>query len=444
MPDDPSPDTQLPGTLLPACPIPPGPILLGFSGGLDSTVLLHWLSASPHIRERGLRALYVDHGLQAAASRWTEHCRHVAADWGIAFTATPVTVARDGGTGMEAAAREARRAAFAAALQPGECLALAHHRDDQAETFLLRALRGSGVDGLAAMQPLSRFVHGSQHVEVWRPLLDIPRARLLEYARRHRLQWIEDPTNADPAVADRNFLRQQVLPLLETRWPHAAAALARSAALSAQASATLQRQDAALLEGCQRTDDMLAVEELLQLDAAQRARVLRHWVARLDAPPLPAAGVDAIERQLLPASHDSAAEFAWQHVRIRRWRNQLHLLGTPSPFPAEWVQWWNGAQPLPLPDGGRLALDGARAFDAPMQVGARRGGERLVLPGRTHSHALKDLLQQGDIPPWQRQQLPVLRDAAGTVLAAGNRIVSAQLHAWLQGHGARLQWSPGR
>ncbi|MCC7248835.1 MAG: tRNA lysidine(34) synthetase TilS, partial [Lysobacter sp.] len=220
------------------------PVVVGFSGGLDSTVLLHRLAADPAMRAHGLRAVHIDHGLHPDATRWAEHARTVCAALGIECRTITVAVPRESGLGPEASARRARRAAFAEALAAGEVLALAQHRDDQAETFLLRALRASGPDGLAAMRPWRAFASGW----MWRPLLDVPRSDLLAYAEREGLQWIEDPSNRDESI-DRNWLRHRVLPLLRERWPQADVALARAAALSAEASDLLiEGDDAALTQ----------------------------------------------------------------------------------------------------------------------------------------------------------------------------------------------------
>ncbi|MET0888534.1 MAG: tRNA lysidine(34) synthetase TilS, partial [Stenotrophomonas maltophilia] len=182
---------------------------------------------------------------------------------------------------------------------------------------------------------------------------------------------------------------------------------------------------------------------LMRQPVERRARLLRHWVRGSGLPPLPAAGVEAVERELLPAAHHADAQFAWQGARIRRWRGQLHLLSASLALPADWSVHWDGRAPLALPDGGELRLIGAvEGFDTPVQIHARRGGERIQLPGRAHSHALKDLLQQQGLPPWQRRQLPLLFDE-DTLLAAGDRVIGAALQPWLQAHHAQLQWTPG-
>src|SRR3546814_1922150 len=190
--------------------------------GLDSVVLLHLLCARPEVRNAGLRAIHVHHGLQSVADDWASHCRALCEALDVPLQVVDVDVERDSGFGLEAAARAARRRAFAAALRDDEVLALAHHRDDQAETFLLRALRASGPDGLAAMLPWQRFANGW----LWRPLLDVPRASLLSHARAHGLRWIADPSNEDTAH-DRNFLPHRALPLPRARWPDATAAPTR-------------------------------------------------------------------------------------------------------------------------------------------------------------------------------------------------------------------------
>ncbi|WP_305804706.1 tRNA lysidine(34) synthetase TilS [Stenotrophomonas sp. YIM B06876] len=423
---------------LPAFPAAPAPVLVGFSGGLDSTVLLHLLASDPRQRHRGLRALHVHHGLQVEADAWTLHCQQVCEQLQVPLQVERAEVARGAGSGgVEAAAREARHAAFAAVLQPGDWLALAHHLDDQAETFLLRALRGSGVEGLAAMQPLRPFGNG----QLWRPLLHTPGAALLEYARHHRLQWIEDPSNACVDY-DRNFLRLQVMPLLARRWPHVAGAFARSAALAGEAASLLAGQDQHDLQGARSHDGSLSVPALNALPAPRRARVLRRWIGQLGFPPLPAHGVRAIERQLLKARADLQPCFAWHGVQVKRWRDQLHGMVPVPAWPPDWQAVWDGRAPLPLPDGGQLQLLGAAAFAAAVSVRGRNGGERMQLPGRTHSHSLKQLLQESELPPWRRARLPLLY-AGDELLAAGDSFVSATLQHWLDGKGARLLWRSG-
>jgi tRNA(Ile)-lysidine synthase len=431
-----------PSPALPAL-VPPEretPVLVGFSGGLDSTVLLHLLAADANVRGRGLRAVHVDHGLQPASADWASHCAEVCAGLGIPFELRRADIDRSAGLGPEAAARQARRAVFADMLQSGECVALAQHREDQAETFLLRALRASGPDGLAAMRPWRAFGHGW----LWRPLLQTPRAALRDYALARGLRWVEDPSNADTAL-DRNFLRHRVLPLLRERWPQADAAFARAAALAAEASDLLAAEDHALLrELREEIGDGLSIAALRALPSARRARLLRHWVATLGWPPLPTEGVARIERDLLRDAaheHDRMPAFAWHGVEIRRWREGLHAVDAHRALPGDWRCAWDGRAPLALPNGDRLELRGTDGFPSPVLTHARRGGERIQLPGREHRHSLKHALQEADIPPWERARMPLLSTADGEhLLAAGDRIRSAGFERWLQAVDARLLW----
>ncbi|MFT4178924.1 MAG: tRNA lysidine(34) synthetase TilS [Thermomonas sp.] len=415
-------------------PDPPrrAPLLLGFSGGLDSTVLLHLLTQ----QHDELRAIHVHHGLHADADAWAAHCQQVCDALHVPLQIVRVAVERDSGLGIEGAARKARHAAFAGVLGDGEILALAHHRDDQAETFLLRALRGSGTDGLAAMRPWRAFARGW----LWRPLLDVSRDALHDYAARHDLRWIEDTSNGEDGF-DRNFLRNRVMPLLRQRWPHAADAFARSATLSREATGLLDAEDAAALHAARADDDGLRIDALRTLPPERRARVLRRWIAERDLPPLPGNGITRIEGELLAAAHDATPRFDWAGARVQRWRDLLHAGVIREPLPADWSQAWDGSSPLVLPTGGTLALIGASRFETPLRVHARAGGERIVLPGRTYSHALKHVLQDAGIPPLQRERLPLLSGKDGELLAAGDAILSARMTAWLHEHGARLHWT---
>lgn len=418
---------QAPGT---------GPVAVAFSGGLDSTVLLHLLAGDPAIRARGLRALHVDHGLHPDSPLWAQTCASVCRTLDVPFESQRVHV-EDSGEGLEAAARAARHRALLGWQHEGELIALAHHRDDQAETVLLRLLRGSG-DGLAAMRALRPFGRGW----LWRPLLAVARADLLQFAQSRDLQWIEDPSNA-AETHDRNFLRHRVLPVLAGRWPQAAGALARSAGLLAIQGELLDGEDARRLAQVQGVDPAsLSVPSLLAQPPAWRDRLLRAWIESLGLPPLPGDALKTIAAEILPAREDSQAEFRWSGAVIRRWRELLHAGRVHAPLPADWQVAWGGDAPLALPGGGHLALESAEAFDLPVQARPRTGGERITLSGRSHSTELKNLLQDLGLPPWERARLPLLFAEDGELLAAGDVAVSVRLQAWLDAHDARLRHTP--
>ncbi len=443
----------LPETVLPPTP---GAVLVGFSGGLDSSVLLHWLAEQPAIRQHTLRAIHVCHGLHPDAERWVEHCRAVCAALGVELLVARVNVRLDSGLGLEGAAREARYQAFAEHLPSGATLALAHHQDDQAETVLLRFLRASGSDGLAGM-PGQRVLGPGL---AWRPLLERPRSELLAFAHARGIRWLEDPANLDHGL-DRNFLRHRILPALRERWPHAPAALAASAALLAE-DATLLRTEAARLLATTHGSDprSLSVHALLELDVGWQARVLREWFRQLKLPPLPRRTIAAIESQLLHARSDARAQCRLGSVLLERWRDSLHVQVDVGELPAGWQQPWDGREALQLPTGDSLALlapEGSAqaaveeavtvSTNAGVAVGiegfevcARAGGERIRLAGRPHTHSLKHCLQQMGVPPWDRRRLPLLKAADGELLAAGDDILSERFARYCSENNVSLRW----
>ena len=420
-------------------------LAVAFSGGLDSSVLLHLLSRCRRARELGLRALHVDHGLHPDASRWAEHCVEFAGSLALPIRVLRVAVERNGGLGLEAAAREARYGALTGALEQGEWLATAQHQDDQAETLLLRLLRGSGSRGLAAM----RATRPLGHAVLWRPLLGWPRAELQRYADEHQLIWIEDPANADPRH-DRSWLRQEILPRIRQRWPAASDAIAASAALLADEADRLDDASAGTLAELIDNDRSLPLDALRAMGAAERASTLRLWLRQWGADPLPRHLHAVLDRDLLGAAEDASPILRWGNYRLRRYRNILSLAPAAETLSAirsdaagtTPLVAWDGSSSLDGALGGRLRIEPQWTGPA-LMVGLRCGGERMRLPGRQHSHSLKKLLQSLGVPPWERQRLPLIWSTQGELLAVGDRLISETMQQWLTASKARLVWTPG-
>ena len=423
----------------------PGPLLVAHSGGLDSTVLLHCLAHSEAARTRGLRAVHIDHRLQADSTQWARHCKEFADQLGVPLEVRTVEVARSPGLGLEATARRARYSAIEEMLQPGEILALAHHRDDQAETVLLKLLRGSGPEGMGAMRVLRRLGTGL----AWRPLLGLPRAALRAYAERHRLNWIEDPSNADVAL-DRNFVRVEIMPRISRRWPEAENSIAQSAAWARAAADFIDDEAERKLACLQGLDPAtLRFREWLALPDALRDPVLRRWLRSIGLPEPTQFQVAELVRQLAEAAEDRQPCVRWPGVEVRRYRDLLHALPPLLFPPLDWTADFDGA-PLALPgDIGtlRLVADTTDAppprIERPVRVRFRRGGESLKLHVGAHTRELRDLLQEAGIPPWQRSRLPLMFDAGGALLAVADLWFSdagAQLLASARAH---LAWTPG-
>ena len=420
--------------------LPPGPVAVAFSGGLDSTVLLHGLAALDSARRRGLRAIHVDHGLQDDSADWAQHCRSLAESLGVACSVLQVDVPRARGLGLEASARRARHSTLHDAIGDDEILAFAHHRDDQAETVLLKMLRGAGPEGLAAMRAVRRFGRG----QAWRPLLALPRAALRSYAEHHRLGWVNDPSNAD-TLFDRNYLRLDVLPRIRKRWPEADASITQSASWVRAAADYIDTQARHALAQVQGGDPAtLRFREWLQLPDALRDPVLRHWLRGLDLGEPNQHQVGELVRQLAEAGEDRLPCVRWPGAELRRYRDLVYALAPLRMVPPGWEQEWSGdSVELPATLGGlRLVDAGGRArppsFDPPWHVRFRRGGETLRMRGGHRD--LRDLFQGAGIPPWQRGRIPLVFDAGGTLHAVADLWLGERADAWLDHAGLRLQW----
>ncbi|GGC08012.1 tRNA(Ile)-lysidine synthase [Marinobacterium zhoushanense] len=373
--------------------------VIAFSGGVDSRVLLE-LCARLLPAER-LLALHVDHQVQASSGQWAAQCGAICAGLGVPFQ----TLAVNPSSPSEADLRDARYAAFLSVLREGDCLLLAQHADDQAETLLLRLLRGAGVRGLAAM-PRQRALGPAL---LLRPLLDQPRERLEQWARSQQLEWVEDPSNADEGY-DRNWLRLNLLPQLRARWPRLHQRVTTTTAQLAEAYALLDEVAAADLAQFQRGAECLVLEGLGSLSEARTRNLLRYWVHRISGHWLSYDELRHLQLQVIAAGEDRTPELQLGNYWLRRYRQRLYLLPAPPdpqpPFdlvvePRHWAL----AQ-------GRLSFESG---DAPgIAVGThlslvyRQGGERLRPLGRGGSVGLKQLLQEAGVPPWWRADWPLL------------------------------------
>ncbi|WP_110692510.1 tRNA lysidine(34) synthetase TilS [Salinicola halophyticus] len=398
-------------------------VWVALSGGLDSSLLLS--VAAPLARQRGvdLRAIHVNHDLQAAAGDFESHCRELCDSLAVSLVVASVTVS-PAGQGIEAAARDARYQAFSRHLSTGDRLWLAQHADDQAETLLLATLRGSGVRGLAGM-PVVRQWRG---LAVERPWLGLARSELAREAARRGVAWCEDPTNAEVRF-DRNYLRHRVLAPLRQRWPGAAEALARSAGHLQETDELLGQLAEIDLAEAGGDPGCLRLSTLRGLVSSRRRLLIRHALKRLDLPAPPAARLVELERQLTTAAADRLPSLVWAGGEARLWRNHLYLLAPQSPIDLSWQTTWDGVSPLETPWGQYYwVLQPARGgTTTSLRVGLRQGGERLCLAGRGRRD-LKRLLQEAGVPPWQRDRLPLVWFGDELVAALG--VASAQ--GWCQ------------
>lgn len=403
---------------------------VALSGGLDSSVLLHALvSLKGRQTLPVLRAIHVHHGLQAAADAWPAHCQRLCDGLGVELAVRHVRVAL--AASIEQSARDARYAAFAEALLPGEVLLTGQHRDDQAETLLLRLLRGAGVRGLAGMPVRRRLGVG----ELVRPLLDVSRAELLAYAQAHGLQWVEDPSNQQMQFS-RNYLRHAVLPAITARWPQVRRSLARTAGHLAEARELLDelaQEDLALLSAPDEFSWLklpsLNLPALKQLSPARQRNALQYWLASRTR--LPDSDHWAGWCDLRDASVGASAVWRLTDGELHRGGDCIYWLNGAWLAPlAEPAHWNDPLETLRLPGNGSVSLNG-NPPQQPLRIGYRQGGETLEIPGRGRRD-LKRLLNERHVPPFVRSRLPLL--------FAGDRLLAVANLPGLSAGDLRLDW----
>ena len=385
-------------------------VAIALSGGVDSVVLLDILAGLAAEMDVRLAAIHVNHRISPNAHRWERFCRALCRRVRVPLVVRRVALGSRRGKGIEAAAREARYAALAGV--GADCVALAHHRDDQAETVLLNLLRGAGARGAAAM-PEAGAIPGNRHAAMLavRPLLGVSRADIVGYATRRGLDWIEDESNADERLA-RNFLRRKVGPLLEDRWPRWREALARAAG------------------------------QFGRIDSGERT-LLREFLAEHGMRAPSQAKLLEMLRQLSSPRGDVRTEISHDGLVVRAWRGAVHMASkkpdgnTTAGFaPVE----WRGERTLRLAaSGGELrfhpcsgaGIDATRVAAHGLAVRPRAGGERFRVATGRPSRTLKNLFQEAGVPPWERERLPLVY--------CGEALV------WVPGLGVHADWqAPAR
>lgn len=419
--------------------------VVAYSGGLDSHVLLDLCA---RLRARDARvptlvALHVDHGVNAASAAWSRHCADVCADLGIEYFARRAEPGRDAAAPVsEEALRAARYREFEAFCGAGDLLLLAHHRDDQVETVLLRLVRGAGVAGLAGM-PHER---GCGQARLCRPLLEVPREELRGHALAAGLEWIEDPSNARLEY-DRNFLRHRVLPPLLERFPGAASAIARAAHNLAQAAdicAERTREDLAACAGIDRFGQpYLGLAPWQRLSSARADALLRAWLAMHTATTPDARALQTLREEVIAARADAQPALVLGDVAIRRYRERLYAVAAHEPPPAAGIV---------LAPGESARIEGAGLVELQRCTGAgvRPGREHRIdfgspalrcrpvgRPGKT----LGQLAQEYGVPPWLRARLPLLF-VDGELAAVADLCICEGFAAPAGASALRLRWLP--
>jgi len=397
-------------------------LCIAFSGGLDSSLLLH-LFAAITPASTALSALHINHQLQSNAAEVAAFCRDVCARLSVPLHVIPVTVPvkAEGVGGLEQAARTARYGVFEQQLRVGELLLLAHHGDDQLETVLFRLFRGTGVAGLAGM-PFTRALGAGA---LARPLLEFSRAQLEAWAENAELPWIEDPSNCDQRF-DRNYLRNRVIPPLKIRWPSFIRRVEASARGCADSHALNQKLAQLQWHACDGVyqhsrPHSLDQRAFAELSPPEQGNLLRWWCQSCGLPAPVSADWQRTLAGLMDAAADREPELLGQGYSVRRFQHRLHLVAAQHALPEgsqpllpqqtlRWGEWtlalvWQGEDP----NQG----DDRQAGPPLIRVSTRQGGERIRFYPDGPAKIVKKWLQEQAVPPWERARLPLVFAGCG-------------------------------
>ncbi|GAB7229633.1 tRNA lysidine(34) synthetase TilS [Vibrio rotiferianus] len=402
-------------------------IVLAFSGGVDSRLLLELLSRYQQVNSTGnnpikCHAVYVHHGLSSNADDWADKCLMWAEQVGITCSVEQVSLDINSGDSIELLAREARYQVLSKHIQAGDLLLTGQHADDQVETFLLALKRGSGPKGLSSMAESMPFAGGM----LVRPLLAIKREQIEAAAKEEGLDWVEDESNQDTRY-DRNFLRHRIVPDLSERWPSIHQAVQRSASLCAQQEALLDELLGAVFERALKSDLSLSIDELATHSDLVRARLIRMWLAKLNANMPTQVQLNLIWNEVGLAQQDANPKLQLKQGEVRRFQNRLYWV-TETADVTTWQSDIQTDTALVLPERlGELTLNTSSeqaTIALPPQPELLRvtfnpEGLSAHPTTRNHSRKLKKLFQEYNVPSWLRRQIPILMYQNQVVAVAG-------------------------
>jgi len=405
-------------------------IWIAYSGGLDSQVLLHLCVQSKYTNK--IKAIHIHHGLSKNADNWVEHCKEICQNFKIHLITKCIQINKLKKESLENIARQQRYEIFEELLEENDVLLMAHHADDQAETFLLRALRGSGIEGLSAIPQQRKLGKGI----LYRPLLNFSRVELQKYAHENNLKWIEDESNQSEEF-DRNFLRKQIIPVLKNRWKGLEKTLCRTAHIqteTAQLLLEVAQQDLAQCIG--ENNFILKIEKLLQLSEQRQANLLRFWLKNLGFEIPSRIKIKQIQEDILLSKIDRQPCVTWKNVEIRRYRQHLYAMSPLPSIPSQYIEFnWDLKEDLKLPFGELKAEK--EKFGLPnntYQIRFRKGGETCFVY-RQH-HEVKKLLQEKGVPTWLRAFIPLIYHE-NILVAIPNVVIADQ---WRVENGIRPDW----
>jgi tRNA(Ile)-lysidine synthase len=384
---------------------------VALSGGVDSIVLLHLLHSLQKKYRFTLNVTHVHHGLSKNADKWVKFCEKLCAKLSISLDVHYVKLPQKKSLGIEGEARQLR---YEKLLQSkSDLVVLAHHADDQAETFLLQLIRGAGVKGLSSM------AHFDESRKLWRPLLNTSRIDIEKYAKTHKLKWIEDESNQNIDF-DRNFIRSKVLPLLKNRFNHIIKVIYRSSTHLAEAQNLLDDLAKLDLKSYLKSvnyNHKLQVKTLNKLSLTRAKNVLRYWL-ELNDQMMPSKDLlDELLRQVLKAKKDAELKIELSKAfEIRRYKDEIYLVRKNQQTHKNYEIIWNGEPEILLPNDTKLKFKKVKGKGISLEkmknkklmISNRKGGESFKPDSKRPTKKIKQLLQESVLPPWERENLPLI------------------------------------
>jgi tRNA(Ile)-lysidine synthase len=384
---------------------------VALSGGVDSVVLLYLLHSLQKKHRFTLNATHVHHGLSKHADKWVKFCEKLCRDLSVLLDVQYVKLPQKKSLGIEGEARQLR---YEKLLQSkSDLIVLAHHADDQAETFLLQLIRGAGVKGLSSM------AHFDESRKLWRPLLNTSRIDIEKYAKQQKLKWIEDESNLNTDF-DRNFIRSKVLPILKNRFNHIIKVISRSSSHLAEAQYLLD--DLAKLDLKKHLKSYnykhkLHVKSFNKLSLTRAKNLLRYWLEMNDQMMPSKDLLDELLRQVLTAKKDAELKIDLsKDYEIRRYKDEIYLVQKNHQIHKNYEIVWSGEAEILLPNGSKLnfkkvkgkGISLEKMKNKKLMISNRKGGENFKPDLKRPTKKIKQLLQESDLPPWDRESLPII------------------------------------
>ena len=384
---------------------------LALSGGIDSVVLLHLLHQLQKTQNFSLKASHVHHGLSKNADKWVKFCEKLCAKLSVPLYVHHIKLPQKKSLGIEGEARQLR---YEKLLQfKSDVVVLAHHEDDQAETFLLQLIRGAGVKGLSSM------AHFDDTRRLWRPLLSTSRIYIERYATKHKLKWIEDESNQNIDF-DRNFLRSKILPILKNRFSHIIKVISRSSSHLAEAQYLLDDLAKIDLRNYLKSDNYkhkLNVKTLDKLSNVRAKNALRFWLEFNDQLMPSKDLLDELLRQVLTAKKDADLKIQLsKEYEIRRYQDEIFIVPKKQHIQKYYEIIWVDEPEIILPNGQKLKFKKVKGMGINLKfldhqkliIKNRQGGEFFKPDSKRPTKKIKQLLQESDLPPWEREFFPVI------------------------------------